>query len=395
MMDLKQGMENNRGKKAEDILTNEQLANQIELTDVSESSEFVLASEIQTVIKGKKISMNASQKELLGTKISRSIQVHKRRKLVGLLSSVAVLLLLVGITVLFQLNDKPDFLSLARNNQELPGSNTRLILSGNDEVEINTVDSQIEYAGDGNVISINASGKVNQPESKDEVALNTVVVPYGKRTRITLSDNSTIWLNSGSKLIYPARFGQDKREVYLEGEAIFEVSHDAAHPFYVSTRDLEVKVLGTVFNVSAYADDATTNTILESGSVELSYKGNSFFGRSHEMMVPGRLAVFDPKLGTVQQSSVNTKFYTSWREGYLVFDHETLESIIKKVSRYYNVSVELKDQDLASETFSGPLDLKKSADQVFRIIAEIIDMNVEIDENKIYLERKELIIRPM
>lgn len=394
-MDLKQGMENTRGKRAEDILTDERLANQIEQTGMPVSEEFVLASEIQTAIQAKKKSFDANQKELLGQKINRSIRNDKRRKLVGTISSAAVLLLLVGITVFFQLNTVSDFRSLAQNNHELPGSNTRLILSGKEEIEINTDDSQIEYAGGGNLIRIDAADKVNQLVSEDEVPINTVIVPYGKRTRITLSDNSTIWLNSGSKLIYPARFNKDKREVYLEGEAIFEVSYDAAHPFYVSTRDLEVKVLGTVFNVSAYADDATTNTILESGSVELSYKGNSLFGRSHEKMVPGMLAVLDPSLGTVRQSRVNTKFYTSWREGYLVFDHESLESIIKKVSRYYNVSVELKDQDLGLETFSGPLDLKKSADQVFRIIAEIIDMNVEIDENKIYLKRNDSSKMPM
>lgn len=388
MADLKQGMEKKTEKRAEDILTDVQLANQIEKADGVDSGEFALASDIYNAIHGKKSSFDARQKELLGKKINQSIRLYKRRSLLAAISSAAVLLIIVGISVFFQLNHKSDFRSLAQNNQDQPGLNTRLILSGKEEIEIYTDESRIEYAGNGNVIKIDASDKVNQVVREGEVAVNTVVVPYGKRTQITLSDNSTIWLNSGSKLIYPARFENDKREVYLEGEAIFEVSHDAEHPFYVATRNLEVKVLGTVFNVSAYTDEATTSTVLESGSVELAYNGTNLFGKSREKMVPGMLAVFDPSSGNVKQTQVNTKLYTSWREGYLVFERKPLDEIIKKISRYYNVSVELSDQELAAETFSGQLDLKKSAANVLALIAEIIDMQIETNGNKIYLTRK-------
>ena len=375
--------------KAEDILTDEHMLNELESVKVSDSNDVVLATEIHQAIKETKKSFAADQKALLGNRIKQSIRTYKRRRLFGAISSAAVLLLLVGISVFFQMNNQSEFRSLAQNNQEMPGLNTRLILSGEEEIEIFTEESRIEYAGDGNVIKIDASDKVKQAASIGEVAVNTVVVPYGKRAQITLSDNSTIWLNSGSKLIYPAVFEKDKREVYLEGEAIFEVSHNAAHPFYVATREIEVKVLGTVFNISAYTDDANTSTILESGSVELTYQGNKLFGRTHEKMVPGMLAVFDPASGNVKQTQVNTKLYTSWRDGYLVFEQQSLGEIIKKVSRYYNVQVDLEDQKLASETFSGQLDLKKTAAQVFEIISEIIDMNVETNENRIYLTRND------
>jgi ferric-dicitrate binding protein FerR (iron transport regulator) len=217
--------------------------------------------------------------------------------------------------------------------------------------------------------------------------MNTVIVPYGKRAQITLSDNSKIWLNSGSKLIYPACFATNKREVYLEGEAIFEVSHNKKHPFIVITADLDVRVLGTVFNVSSYRDDQTTSTILESGSVELNYKSNSVFGRSKELMVPGMLAIYNPEQGNVEQSKVNTRHYTSWRDGYFIFEKQPLGGILKKISRYYNVSVRLSDEELGKETFSGNLDLKNSPDQVLKIIAELISAKVENIDNQIVITR--------
>jgi ferric-dicitrate binding protein FerR (iron transport regulator) len=286
------------------------------------------------------------------------------------------------------MNNGSDIRTFAQKNDlgPIPG-NTRLILSGEKEVQINSDESKIEYRGDGNEIRIDAEKGVKQVVANDETVMNTVIVPYGKRAQITLSDNSKIWLNSGSKLIYPACFATNKREVYLEGEAIFEVSHNKKHPFIVITADLDVRVLGTVFNVSSYRDDQTTSTILESGSVELNYKSNSVFGRSKELMVPGMLAIYNPEQGNVEQSKVNTRHYTSWRDGYFIFEKQPLGGILKKISRYYNVSVRLSDEELGKETFSGNLDLKNSPDQVLKIIAELISAKVENIDNQIVITR--------
>jgi ferric-dicitrate binding protein FerR (iron transport regulator) len=285
------------------------------------------------------------------------------------------------------MNKEPEISVFARNNQSVPlTGNTRLILSGKEEIQINSAESKIAYTGNGNEIQIDSS-RVKQDVDGDKMVYNTVIVPYGKRTRITLSDNSSVWLNSGSKLIYPARFATEKREVYLEGEAIFEVSHNKQQPFMVITHDIEVKVLGTVFDVSAYADDATSSAILESGSVEMKYKANSLLSQSKVKMVPGTMAVYDPIAKTVKQTQVNTKLYTSWREGYFVFERQSLEEILKKISRYYNVSIQLNDQSLANETFTGPLDLRNSATQVLEIIAVMINAKVEKTDNQIIITR--------
>lgn len=373
-----------RDKKAEDILTDDNWTKQQE----DENEAINQARQIALAIADGKVNLEAKQKVELGRKVSASIETYKRRKLIARYSYAAVFLLMVGISVFFQQNSESDIKSFAlKNDLRTISGNTRLILSGEKEVLINSDESKIEYQGDGNEIRIDATEDVKQKVDNNEPVMNTVIVPYGKRAQITLSDNSKIWLNSGSKLIYPARFASDKREVYLEGEAIFEVSHNKKHPFIVITSELDVKVLGTVFNVSSYKDDKTTSTILESGSVELNYKSNSIFGRSKELMVPGMLAIYDPQKGDVKQCKVNTRHYTSWRDGYFVFEKQPLGAILKKVSRYYNVSIRLSDEELGQETFSGNLDLKNSPDQVLKIITELISAKVENIDNQIVITR--------
>lgn len=386
-------MENKfRDKKAEDILTDENWTGELMQKNGSEeqakSREMELADQIAQAFTIKKAQLEPTEKAELGQRVSDSIETFKRRKIIVRFSYAAVLILIVGISVLFRSYSDSDIRSFALKNNFGPVSgNTRLFLSGEKEVQINSNESKIEYQTDGNEIRIDAAQDIRQKVDNDEAVMNTVIVPYGKRAQITLSDNSRIWLNSGSKLIYPARFASEKREVYLEGEAVFEVSHNKKHPFIVITADLDVRVLGTVFNVSSYRDDQTTSTILESGSVELNYKSNSVFGRSKELMIPGMLAIYDPQKGNVSQSKVNTRHYTSWREGYFVFEKQPLGGILKKISRYYNVSVRLSDEELGKETFSGNLDLKNSPVQVLKIIAELINAKVENIDNQIVITR--------
>jgi len=378
-------------KKAEDILTDdllvEELQNKNQSTNLLIEDESKLAYDILNTVSANDNTFDPSQKDLLGKRITHTINTAKRRNLIISISTAAVFLLLIGLTTFFTMNNESEISVFAHNNQSTPlTGNTRLILSGKEEIQIHSDQSKIAYAGNGKEIQIDSS-RVQQVVEDDKMVYNTVVVPYGKRTQVTLSDNSSVWLNSGSKLIYPARFADKKREVYLEGEAIFEVSHNKQRPFHVITRDMEIKVLGTVFDVSAYTDDATSGTVLESGSVELKYKTNSLLSQSKITMVPGMLAVYDPIEKTVKQTQVNTKLFTSWREGYFVFERQSLEEILKKISRYYNVSIQLEDQSLANETFTGPLDLRNSATQVLEIIAVMINAKVENIDNHIIITR--------
>lgn len=381
----------NRENKAENILTDdflvEELKNKNQSSNLLIEDENKLAYDILNTVRTNNNTFDPSHKDLLGKRITHTINTAKRRNLIIGISTAAVFFLLIGLTTFFTMYKESEISVFAQNNQSVPlTGNTRLILSGKEEIQIHSDQSKIAYTGNGKEIQIDSS-RVQQVVEDDKMVYNTVVVPYGKRTQVTLSDNSSVWLNSGSKLIYPARFADKKREVYLEGEAIFEVSHNKQRPFHVITRDMEIKVLGTVFDVSAYTDDATSSTVLESGSVELKYKTNSLLSQSKITMVPGMLAVYDPIEKSVKQTQVNTKLFTSWKEGYFVFERQSLEEILKKISRYYNVSIQLEDQSMANETFTGPLDLRNSATQVLEIIAVMINAKVKNIDNQIIITR--------
>ena len=383
----------NQNKKAEDILTDdsliESLANANHKDGHLPKKELGLARRIFHAVHVNRKIICAEEKDLLDQRIISTINNSKQNKNLFWFGSAAVLLLLVGLTVIFQWTNQSDIKDFASQIAVASDSEyTRLILSGNKEIQIETKESKIEYSETSNEIKINAQKKVEQQAETESLTFNTIIVPYGKRTQITLSDNSTVWLNSGSKLVYPVRFSEDKREVYLEGEAIFEVSHNQKYPFHVLTRDLEVKVLGTVFNISAYIDDNTINTILKSGAVELIYKSNSFLSQTKEKMIPGMLAVYDPAKRTMEQTNVNTNNYLSWKDGYIVVERKTLGYIAKKLSRYYNIPIKIDNLELANESFSGYLDLRNSATQVLEMIAEIVEIKIkQLDDHQIIITK--------
>ncbi len=382
-----------KNKIAEDILTDDSLVDHLvkgTLTDQEISAEEIgMAKDISRAAQPVYAGLSAGEKDLLGERIKQRIRAEKKKRTLIWMSSAASVLLLVGLTVVFQLFDQSEIRNYASGlSVEVDSEVTRLLLSGEKEIRIDSPESHIEYSDNGQEVKIDHLPKVEQQSASNENSFNTVIVPYGKRSQITLSDNSIVYLNSGSKLIYPVKFEPNKREVYLEGEAIFEVTHDATHPFYVISRDLEVKVLGTIFNLSAYNDDKTVNTVLESGSVELRYGSNSWLGFSKAKMVPGTLAVFDPSAKKIEQTKVNTENYTSWKEGYLVLEKSTLESIAKKLSRYYNVSIGFDNPELAMETFSGDLDLRNSALQVLELIAQTMDIEIRQVDREIRIKNK-------
>lgn len=377
-------------KKAEDYLTDDVWLDTIEGSDQigkTSNDEFNLAGDIIKSIKNKKETLTPAEVNLLGSRIVRSISNYKRRTFVLTISAAAVLLLVIGISAVLTSEKKSDISAFALRTQNTDRTgDTRLILAGRKEVRLKSKESKIAYVQNSTEIKVDTE-IVNQSVSDNEMVYNTVVVPFGKRTQITLSDNSQVWLNSGSKLIYPARFASDKREVYLEGEAIFEVTHNKEYPFHVLTHDVEVKVLGTVFDLSAYLDEKITRTVLEQGSVEMKSNSNSLFGSSKTTLVPGTMGTYNSGSNGITQTQVDTKLYTSWREGYISCEKQSLGDIIKKISRYYNVSINLNDKSLANETFTGNLDLRNSAVQVLSVIAEVVNIKIENYNNQIIITR--------
>lgn len=348
-----------------------------EINDASQNFDYSKGLEILRT----KITVSEREKLTLYRKA-----LYKRR----LLQTAAVFfLLLSGSVMLFLHSEKPSIADFAQNTtEEITSGETRLILQGKNKIEIASENSNISYTSADGTVTVNNNKQIKQELAKNEITYNTVIVPYGKRSKIVLADSSVIWLNSGSRFIYPVQFSGEKREVFLEGEALFEVAHNTHKPFSVITNNIEIKVLGTIFNVTAYPDDEFTNTVLTRGSVEIEYPGQSLLKHSTLKITPGTSAIYNPEKKTITQQQVETKYYTSWCEGILLYHHQSLADIVKKLSRYYNVKITTDNVELAKTCFSGKLDLKEDVHKVLETIAFASNLEVETKNKQITIKNK-------
>lgn len=338
-------------------------------------------------------SMNIDEKSQLKTRINHSVEMYiqKKRRIrykISLAAASIVVLFSMGIYFKNYNNTSTieDFAKTLEDAVSNPNDAVKLLL--NDEnIEIDQENTVITYSKTGEEINLGGSKSVNQNASKDEKQVyNTLIVPYGKRSEILLSDGSKVWLNSGSKLVFPASFNGDRREVFLEGEGIFEVAHNKEKPFIVKSNNHEVEVLGTVFNISNYPDEGAIKTVLKSGSVQLNYKNDSFFASKKGIKItPGTMAVFSKNEKNIKTSTVAIEKYFSWREGIFMFENDSFNTIAKKISRYYNVEITIEDKSLANELFSGHLDVKESVDQVLKTIQLTTDFDYNLNNNSIMI----------
>ncbi len=330
-------------------------------------------------------SLTDLEKENLKKRISKSVRSIKARKLIrysyGAAASITILV--VAASIYFMQPKEvsiTDYVNSATGEDVKTLENVVLILNETDNVQIDEKSVSINYSKTGEKVNIGSKKAINQKTIKNKkVVYNTLLVPYGRRSKIKLSDGSMVWLNSGSKLVYPSVFNGEKREVYLEGEAIFDVTHDSSHPFKVISKDQEISVLGTVFNVSNYKEDNMVNTVLKSGSVRIDYTKDS--SNKTIKLSPGNMAAYSKEGNTMKMKKVDVYNYFSWRDGVLIFRNNNLKYIMSKLSRYYNVKINITDIDLEKETFSGYLDLKNDVENVLSTIKETTNFNYEIVKN--------------
>lgn len=202
---------------------------------------------------------------------------------------------------------------------------------------------------------------ISQMEPEVELAMNEITVPRGNRTSVTLPDGSQVWISNGSKLVYPESFTGDVRNVQLEGEGFFEVTHDAEHPFIVSVGKERIKVLGTKFAVVAYPGDDQVRAELVSGKIQFDiHTGNANNEYKSFMVKPSHSLVYDKTSGKVYESIIPDGFYEYWIDGTYRFHNETFESLAKKIERIYNIEVIFKDEQLKTRTFTGTLSIDEN-----------------------------------
>lgn len=335
--------------------------------------------------------MNADEKSQLKARISDSVEayIRKRRRIRYASLGAASIVLLISIGGFIRNYNNTSAIENYAKTLELVHTNTdapvKLLLNNNQNIEIEEENAIIAYSKTGEEVNLGGSNAVSQNTSKEEeLVYNTLIVPYGKRSEILLSDGSKVWLNSGSKLVFPASFKGSRREVFLEGEGIFEVAHNKKKPFIVKSDNHEVEVLGTVFNVSNYPDEGAIKTVLKSGSVQLNYKNDAFFNsRKSVKITPGTMAVFSKNEKHMKTDTVVIEKYFSWRDGVFIFENDSFQVIVKKIARYYNLEITIENKKLAKELFSGQLDVNGSIEEVLKTIQLIADFEYEINDNHI------------
>lgn len=199
-----------------------------------------------------------------------------------------------------------------------------------------------------------------QKVSEVTTQIITVQANAGMRTHFNLPDGTVAYLNSGSVLSYPLPYDSNERRVKLTGEAYFKVAHNSEQPFIVSVADdkVRVKVLGTEFNLQAYADEDNIGITLVSGSVLLEVRRNHEITQKVEL-VPSEKAVFNLHSGDISVQTVNTIYDTAWKEGLLMFKDLPLPQVLKKLSYFYNVTFEVQDPVINSYCFTGTFENKQ------------------------------------
>ena len=267
-------------------------------------------------------------------------------------------------------------------------SEAKLILSGRGEILLKEKHSDLRFNATGNQIKIDKDSIVNS-NNVDPKAMAQVIIPYGKRSSILLSDGTKVYLNAGSRLVFPQKFSGKNRKVYLKGEAYFDVFKNKEIPFIVSTDNINVTVHGTQFNLRDNNLENESEVVLVEGAVSL--KDNSmmnFLGKETNL-IPNQKAVYNKENNkTSVESNVDVNYYISWKEGFLEFNRESILSVFKRLSHFYNVSFVTESSVELNRKISGKLDLKESLEDVMKVIADAAPITFRIEQDKIVINSK-------
>jgi len=208
------------------------------------------------------------------------------------------------------------------------------------------------------------------------VSYAEIQCPMGVRTKFQLPDGSIGYLNSGSRLKYPVQF-IGERKVELTGEAFFDVVHNAEIPFHVNTKNLDIKVLGTTFNVTANEDEQTEEIVLQTGKVDVSSKS----GEKLTVMKPNEQLTLNIEKQTITKNEVEASQYSTWKEGKLVFRNEDMQQIARRLSRWYNVDVIIDDRMLDAYTFHATF-VDEPLDEVLKLLSITTPLRFEEEKRE-------------
>lgn len=228
-----------------------------------------------------------------------------------------------------------------------------------------------------------------KPQQRGVAVSKEIIVkaPLGSKTEVELSDGTKVWLNSGSEIRYPAIFDQNQRDIHLIGEAYFDVEKNGKTPFFVHTDDIDIKVLGTRFNVKSYTEEELVETTLEEGSISINKKGSDQILK----LQPKEKAIFVKNIEKMPTKAaerfvvvedIDTEIYTCWRNKKLVFKREKLSTLAIKMERWYNVQISVGNKKLADEMVTGKFE-NESVEQALQALQISMPFKYQINKNQI------------
>jgi ferric-dicitrate binding protein FerR (iron transport regulator) len=320
----------------------------------------------------------------IGSRIFRELpDNHIAFVKIGLILTTAAILigLLATVTLKFVF-PQTNPVSLSNNHDITPGTNTAILtLSDGKKIALgNAVNGQLAIQS-GIKILKTATGQVTYKITGNignlhDVKSNNISTHRGGQWQVVLPDGSKVWLNSATSFTYPATFEkQPSRIVQLNGEAYFEVAKDKSHPFIVKTGQQQVEVLGTHFNINCYQDEPSVTTTLAEGRVKIS----SLTGKT-KVLIPGQQGILRNSDLTV--SDANVEEALAWKNGYFRFNDESIQSIMRKISRWYNIDVQYNG-DISTEGLNGKISRFKNISQVLEALEATKTVHFKVEERRV------------
>lgn len=272
----------------------------------------------------------------------------------------------------------------------LQNINPTLILASGESIDLlksvsgeTLSDRGVAVRMDSTFLQYKAEGKFKTKRG----GYHEVLVPRQKQMKLELTDGTVVYMNSVTRLRYPVQFGGDTREVYLDGEAYFDVAKDEEHPFVVHTNKTDVRVLGTEFNIMTYENEEKTEITLVNGAVTVKLPD------TYTTIKPGEQISIDNKLLCARVSKVDVNKFIAWREGLYRFEEESLEHLLKYIERQYDISYFFENEKAKRLRFSGAFSSKSSVEEIFNILEQMTDVKFEMQHVKFEMQdgRKVLI----
>lgn len=252
----------------------------------------------------------------------------------------------------------------ARPADVSPGTNKAILtLAGGQQVTLDSTGNG-QIAQQGSVRIVNRNGHLVYEGTTDSILINKVATPRGGQYQFDLPDGSRVWLNAASSITFPTAFAGDERNVTLTGEAYFDVARDKEHPFVVDANGTRISVLGTSFDVMAYADEAALRTTLVQGAVSIRYDGRD------RLLAPGEQAIVQEGRPITVDTHADVDKAIAWKIGYFMFDNTDLKTLMREVSRWYDIDVVYGVTD-----FSGKYGGRISRNSSLRQLKDLLEGN--------------------